>query len=253
MIGLGSRFAEYGLTGGFFVFGQLFVLAWFFPEIAADWFSSIAKLLSARLYELPAAARPAFSNLLAALALVSIFFAGLLLDLIGSVLAAWEVKIFKRTLDVNAGWFSKFIETTGDQSRVDYEHIRKSLRRRSFAISRLWKREYAIGALDSFRRLETLLMAYVLASLGASSLDWLADQMRLCRTSRAISASLFVLALEVYGSIFAVSSISGSPPVGVIGVITAFLFLSGFITYRAYSRFCMTLFSLTYAYHRSSA
>ncbi len=290
MIGLGSRFAEYGLTGGFFVFGQVCVFAWFFPEIAGDLFSSIVAVLPARLdHALPKAAHPAFSSLLVALALVSIFFIGLLLDLIGSVIAVWEAGIFKKELDVNTGWFAKFVETTGDQSRVDYERIqsmsvtvaelvRRYVRSYFALVVRFWRLDLwrtwfaelsrtrrqidALGsdrALGSYHRLETLLMAYVLVSSGASSLDWLADQLRLCRTSRAVSASLLVLGSQVSISIWV--SLASPPPSArsfdplillpqfVIGVL---FFLCIFITHRAYSRFCATLFSLAYAYHRSS-
>lgn len=264
MIGLGSRFADYGLTGGFFVFTQFSALWWIFPELAAARFTAVTGFVSARVDALPPAAHPAFSSLLVALAVVSIFFVGLLLDLMGSFLVIWEAQIFKKHLDKNEEWFPQFVQENGTYIQSDYERIKADIIgpresfRRSFAFFRFWKRDAwqraygeqrrvwrLIGALRSFRRLENLLIAHVLAASGASNLDWLGDQLRLCRTSRAISASIVILALEV--SWLTLAETSAQPWVGIITQYAA-MALSLFVTVRAYSRFCTTLFSLTYAY-----
>ena len=265
MIGLGARFADYGLTGGFFMFSQVAALAWFFPKSAMAQFTAVSEFVSTRLAALPEPAHPAFSSLMVALAVLSIFFLGLLLELIGSLFIVWEAKTFKAHLDRNEEWFQHFVQEHGAYSKSDYERfmggvvsMRESVRR-TFAILRFWNhderqvtyRELArslriFGTWGSFRRLESWLMAYILAASGASN-AWLSDQLRLCRTSRAIAVTLLVLALEV---LLLTDEITDTLPRVVMTIPVAALGLSLFITFRSYSRFCITLFSLTYA-HKS--
>lgn len=266
MIKLGSRFAEYGLTGGFFIFAQILLLAWVFPEGIWEQFDSIATPLDAGLKTLPQSVHTAFSGLLVSLTIIGIFFTGFLLDLMGSLLLFGEGRIFKNQITETAEWFPNFLKSFGKQSQVDYEQIQSVILTqreemiRGFKGLRLWsrdgrrayiegvKRNWRVwGALRSFRRLENHMMAFVLAAASAANSDWLADNLRLVRVSRAISASLIILGLESFQwAVFEPESRGEFPNLTLLYV---FMGLSIFITYRAYKRFCMTLFTLTYAYH----
>jgi hypothetical protein len=109
MLNLGSRFAEYGITGGFFIFAQVSVLVWAYPRIAVELTAFLSDNLSAPLAKIPVAAQSPFTSLLVAVSVVSVFFVWLLLDLIGSLFVYEELFIFRTHLERNQQWISKFI------------------------------------------------------------------------------------------------------------------------------------------------
>jgi len=88
---IGSRFTEYGLTGGFFWICQLLFLA----------YSGQAKTLLSYLSTLE---RPPDwiwqigSTAISALAIIVVFVAGLLLDLLAVYFKSMEMRVFYRTL-----------------------------------------------------------------------------------------------------------------------------------------------------------
>jgi hypothetical protein len=80
MLNLGSRFAEYGITGGFFIFAQASLLVWAYPRVTAELIAFLDDNLSAPLAKIPVVAQSPFTSLLVAVSVVSVFFIGLLLD-----------------------------------------------------------------------------------------------------------------------------------------------------------------------------
>ncbi|MDQ6702538.1 MAG: hypothetical protein M3Z96_05270 [Pseudomonadota bacterium] len=129
-----------------------------------------------------------------ALALVSVLFFGLLLDLIGPTfdVSAWS--IFQKNVKKNKEWLSKILDD-------DFPNYARDVY--SFCLDQdVFPRDIAIflskvrRGLKPFRPLEYLLTAYVLDSKSGSQADWLGEQMRLCHMSRAVSATLLLVAME---------------------------------------------------------
>ena len=95
MFGTGTRFAEYGITGGFFLFFHVVVLGVAFPEIALQNAQLAVEISPSIAAKIPLAAQTALQSLLIALALLSVFVIGLLLDLLGSIFVLAEVRVFR--------------------------------------------------------------------------------------------------------------------------------------------------------------
>ena len=84
MLGTGARYAEYGITGGLFLFAQALILGLAtYPNMLVWGFDSFDAVLSED--TVPKLAQPAIQSLLAALALLSVFIIGLVLEIIGSM------------------------------------------------------------------------------------------------------------------------------------------------------------------------
>ena len=77
MLGTGARYAEYGITGGFFLFTQALILGLAFQVVLLSAVYSFGVLLTASDIEIPEAARPVIQSLLVALALLGVFVIGL--------------------------------------------------------------------------------------------------------------------------------------------------------------------------------
>src|SRR5262245_53393486 len=113
MISLGARFADYGLTGGFFLFAQVILLTSLLPTRTAGLAETFAHQLTTLLAAMPEAVRPAITSLLAALAIISIFFIGLLLEALGSHFVIWEADIFWTHLHRNQPWIGSILAKYG--------------------------------------------------------------------------------------------------------------------------------------------
>jgi hypothetical protein len=188
-----------------------------------------------------------------------VFFVGLLLDLLGSYFVIWELGRFKNYLKANEEWLTTVVNKHKLFVRDDFDRILtefgEMFTRRSWAISLkvfiFWKidnlkqwfsemhRGYLrIRLLRPYNRLQSFMVSLVFASPSDVKTDFLLDQLRLWRTSRAISTSLLILAFEI--PLFLGESLVWIP------IYLLPFSLSGFITLRAYSRFCQTLLSLVY-------
>jgi hypothetical protein len=66
MLGTGARYAEYGITGGFFLFTQALILGLAYPDVLVSAAHSFGVLLTASVGEIPEEARPAIQSLLVA-------------------------------------------------------------------------------------------------------------------------------------------------------------------------------------------
>ena len=72
MLGTGARYAEYGITGGFFLLTQALILGLAYPDVLVSGAHSFGLLLSAIVGKIPEEAKPAIQSLLVALALLSV-------------------------------------------------------------------------------------------------------------------------------------------------------------------------------------
>jgi hypothetical protein len=278
MFGTGTRFAEYGITGGFFILLQLLVLGWAIPGGVALALQFSAALL-ANLNERDLAPLfPAIQSLSVALALLSVFIIGLLLDLTGGIFVLWEARLFRVHLIRNRKWIVRLIEADLPDRKRDYVRfltlldsisprglrsyfyspipfLRASERRRRSRYSvRLVRRMQ-----QAFRQLEASLIAKVVVA-GVKT-DLLGEQTSISRMSRAITFAIFLSGFEVYLVTFLPLTWRGDFAdvfsfglrFWVAALIPVFAVLFAVIIGRAaYSRFCLILFSQVYAISRLS-
>jgi hypothetical protein len=256
MLGTGARYAEYGITGGFFLFTQGLILGLAYPDLLVSGAQSFGVLLTDSVGKIPQEARPAIQSLLVALALLSVFIIGLVLEIIGSVFMLYEASAFRKRLAMNQ-WVVKFIQAELPDYEEDY--------RLFLDLADLWSQwksqwkpknwfglrrpvmgfKWQRGVQQRFRRLESAFIAKVLTS-GAKT-EMLAEQISISRMSRAIGTALYLISFEVTFGAAAYTS-------GEIGSYLLAQFLSllilvtaTFITLGSYSRFANTLLSLVYA------
>ncbi len=165
--------------------------------------------------------------------------------------SAWS--IFQKNVKKNKEWLSKILDDDfPNYAREVYSYCLDADVFPKDVKSFLSK---VRRGLKPFRPLEYLLTAYVLDSKSGSQADWLGEQMRLCHMSRAISATLSIVALEfvVLNLYYLSIKLSSSSKEEITMALSVFVFimaalvLSNFFAHQAYSRFCMTLFSLLYA------
>ena len=136
------RYADYGLTGGFFLICQLGLL-WalgYWPRVTP------AQLKALLPSETPLLA-PIITGFAGALAVIAVFVVGLILDLLASLWRGMEMKIFARHLDHNSEWMTAFIEAHKAYCGYDYETFQRAFHdppsrgKRAAAMFTLWKRE----------------------------------------------------------------------------------------------------------------
>ena len=268
---LGTRFAEYGVTGGLFLFAQVVLFAWLAPQWSEAAFAGFADAAHMRLDSLPAELKPTGVSVLAALSIVSLFATGLLLELLGSVGVMWEAYIFKRHLQRGKEWLGPFFEehrlfVADDFGRMvnefgdpmGKEELVNTLRLFQFWKRSVWevaskdlKRGFSrIGLLASFARLQSILLSHLLVKLDRPKLETLLDEYRLCRVSRSVGTGLFLLYIEAFLilglAIINVdeAAISRMPLAAIVMLLV--LLASLFIITRPYARFSLSLFSLVF-------
>ena len=263
MLGTGARYAEYGITGGFFLLTQALILGFVDPGVLTSGARSFGVLLTASVDKIPDEARPAVQSLLVALALLGVFIIGLVLEIIGSIFMLNEASIFRKRLAMNQ-WVAKFVGAELPDYAEDYRLVldvpdiwsmlkkawkpKDWLRLQFFLESYKWQRQLVW---QPFRRLESVLIAKVLTS-GAKT-EMLAEQMSIYRMSRAIGTALYIVSLEFFLLIY--WEFSPQPPnlrqlIGVLILYCATLITLGcatLITLGAYSRLANMLLSLVYA------
>jgi hypothetical protein len=260
---IGSRFTEYGLTGGFFWICQLFFLV--FSGQARTFLSHMSALqppeMDERIWQIGSTA---ISSLVAALAIIAVFIAGLVLDLAAVYFRRNEMVVFQQHLARNRDWLGQLIANHKSYCKADYEEFERRFNETSPAtnvqprlgISLFWNRErrqqYVAalkrrsGVARAYERLWSFFASYVLVESGSSQLSLMVDQYYLWRAGRAVSISLVILMAEI--SLFSIVSnwyrheTSWYPAlVNYAAVVLVLL-----ITRETYSRLCYTLFALVY-------
>jgi hypothetical protein len=264
---IGSRFTEYGLTGGFFWIcqilfftytGQAKTLLSYFSTVKPppDWIWQIG------------------STAISALAIIAVFVAGLLLDLLAVYFRPIEMRVFHQHLVRNRDWLGRLIADHKAYCETDYEEFERKFggspvakdSRVRFGISLLWNRErrqqYVAGRKEGrearkawkgarpYERLWTFFTSYVLVESGSSQLTLMVDQYYLWRTGRAVSMSLVIVFFEVQLLADLLKPVWVEQPwYYTIPRTLLLLALSTFsimITKQIYSRLCFTLFALVY-------
>jgi hypothetical protein len=223
--------------------------------------------------QIPHDISPIVSTAISALAIIAVFVAGLLLDLLAVYFRRWEISVFQQHLVRNRDWLGRLIVDHKAYCETDYEEFERKFggspvakdRRARFGISMLWNRErrqlYAAarkrrrGARKAWKgarpyeRLWSFFASYVLVQSGSSQLSLMMDQYYLWRTARAVSVSLVILWFELsYPDLF-MRLLSKEPiyPTFFVSLVNAGVaWLAIWITLQTYSRLCFTLFALVY-------
>jgi hypothetical protein len=258
------RFADYGLTGGFFLICHLGML-W-----ALGYWPSIRSGLEGLGVAPTTLLTPIITGFAGALAVIAVFVVGLILDLSASIFRGEEMKIFARHLDHNSEWMTAFIEAHKAYCRPDYETFRRVIRElptpglMQIFTSKFWKPEefkvwkpeklrrnfeaakvaWGLGIAPEYERLLSFFSSYVMGQSVPAQLTLMGDQYSLWRTARAIAIALWLLAIEAT----IISNIFGLVAAAVIIFLISWpiLGLSILIIRGPYSRLCFTLFSLLY-------
>ena len=255
------RFADYALTGGFFLicnFGMLWALGYGPKNIPKE----LKDLLQSADAPLPA---PIITGFAGALAVIAVFVVGLILDLLASLFRGMEMKIFAGHLEHNSEWMTAFIEAHKAYCQADYEPFRRVFQELPTPLARLkrdftdpfrfLRREHRLSFVAEvkvswglgivalqYQRLLSFFTSYIIGQSGSAQLTLMADQYSLWRTARAIAAALYLFMLEAIIVSIAVSKEALFIPFlvyPVVGLVS--LFIQG-----TYSRLCFTLFSLVY-------
>jgi hypothetical protein len=120
---ISSRFTEYGLTGGLFWICQLILLWW------SGQTQTLLSSLSTVQLQIPAGisqiGSTVITSLIGALAIVSVFAAGLLLDLVGAYFRPMEMRVFSRHLGRNRDWLGRLIADHKNYCEADYAEFER--------------------------------------------------------------------------------------------------------------------------------
>jgi hypothetical protein len=255
---IGSRFTEYGLTGGFFWICQLGVI-WWSGHIQAvlsnlspvqkqlDGFSSVG------------------STALSALAIIAVFVTGLLLDLLAVYFQPSEMKIFHRHLVRNREWLGRLIADHKAYCEADYEEFERLFGESSVTKDKLagfrelffWNREcrqqfvatlkrnWGWKMARHYQRLWSFFTSYVLVQSGSSELSLMVDQYHLWRTGRAVSTVLLIVYVEVW-FVLPIFLRARTLPFSGMLLMLALFGIAFMIMRETYSRLCFTLLALVY-------
>jgi hypothetical protein len=257
---IGSRFTEYGLTGGFFWICQLFFLTY-----SGQAKTLLSYLSTVQLQYIPDRIWQIGSPAISALAIIAVFVAGLLLDLLAVFFRRFEMIVFREHLGCNRDWLGRLIADHKSYCEADYEEFDRLYRETPVAKAgflsrfRFWNREQRqrnaadakLGSkkmIGSYERLWSFFTSYVLVESGSSQLSLMVDQYYLWRTGRAVSSSLMIVFFEIplllpwfeHGKL---SLLQSQLRLVLLFVLT---FTSVMVTKALYSRLCFTLFALVY-------
>jgi hypothetical protein len=242
--------AEYAITGGFFVATQLAILVLLYPDFCATEAKALSGIVAQQVGDLPLEVRPALVSLFIALSLLSVFFFGLLLDLIGSVFVVRELQWFLRNVQRNKDWLrelvaDEFQRYIGD----DFNNVlaREDVHKRFLDRLKFWRTSFwGFDKLGDFRllgasqRLQLTFVSYVLGSEHKARVELLDKRMKLYEISRSITTTLVLVSVQFLVSFSLQRSIL------FYAAVWALTGLSLFITYRSYSRVSDALFTLVY-------
>ncbi len=237
------RFAEYSLTGGFFWLNVFLLLTLLHLDAGhGTWTGALLDLWSGWLRRLDEALGRAggLEALITALTLLVVFATGLLLDLLAPIFfAPFEVAAFRRFFrDPRQTWMDELTRRQGDHLHHDLEDF---LREPVFS----WRDPRLAGRQrHRYERLRAFLLVHLYTHAAGTRLDELLDQLRLVRTSRALSLSLALLALflaTLVGLAEEGSFASRYAEAAAILIPLGLFFLSVAITRATFQRLCLLL------------
>jgi hypothetical protein len=211
---LSSRLGDYGITGAFFVVAQLIGFVLTDPGGSEQRARDVLNHLDAITSVAPSLSTP-LASLLTVLALILVFFVGLVIDLLGFYAPSVEVVSFRRRLALHHHWLSPLLATHADFLGADVKRLIDEYHpplstlaglKEVFTTVPFSKRYWHIAAknwrfalvIGSYQRLLSFMVALALRNAGPSNAEVLRDQLGLWRTSRAIATALMFLAIEVF-------------------------------------------------------
>ncbi len=277
---ISDRFTDYGITGSFFLIGLLVLVA-FWGQVG--WIATLGMFITRNV---PTILQPSAISLLVVLAIIGIFFFGVLLDLWGS-LGKQELFQFKQNMFRNKAWLREMTNAYSDYFPAETNQIisdsynevlikeEKDKRREGFKLSSLDIKEMFLPILQPglsrpYHRLRYFFFSFIFINSGALQLDILFDQTHLWRVSRALFTAVFIL---TYGNILlfliwvieaVVSRITAQNLTSLpfsAALVTLFvtelvlcitLYIARYMARAAYGQLCSTLFSLTYLSYRKN-
>ncbi len=214
---ISEKFAEYGLTGGFFWLVQILFLSYSSKQNPTDLLNSLSTAVNQ--ISIPQALSAATGSFLAAIAIISIFFTGLLLDLFGSFFILIEMRQFKKQINLNEQWFDDLVSNRGGYINSDYQYFKKSYyvpdksdyKRKTLDVlnpfsifkKESWKNSIEEGKknfknlmlMRSYTRILEFVQSFVLIHTNYNVLIY---EIHLWRTSRSVSTALFISAFEFF-------------------------------------------------------
>lgn len=255
---ISTRITEYSITGGLlwvnvFLFATLLNLQLSGQTISpdhamrlwGDWIRAMTPLTQS-LAGLSPSLQGSIGALLAALAIVVIFFSGILLDLLSPMFfISFEMLFFQKWLiSKNRPWLDRLIADNRDFIEEDYHCF---INTNAFN----WRRPLAwFERRRCYNKLWTFLLSHIMVFSNAAGLDELMDRVHLWRTSRAISTSMVVLGCLMNFTPLVHASFEHDATLNIaltaVGVPLVLFAVSALITLGTYSRMCVVLCALAY-------
>jgi len=270
---LSSRIGDYGITGAFFLVAQFVAFVTVDPDGSEQQVRGILSYLQQMVSAAPALATP-LASLLAAIALLLVFFVGLVIDLLGFVAPSIEVVYFRRELDKQRQWLSLMLTPDhsflGEDSRrliqeykpkraiSSVKDLRENLRE---AFARVPFKESCRMAVEDFKfvlfvgayqRIFRFLLISAFADSNTATSQLLQDQLRLWRTSRAVATALAFLAVEVIVLAFPFDITSGTFWAAVIMYLVCW-FLAISLATRSFQQLCETILAILHGRESSKS
>ncbi|MEK7322354.1 MAG: hypothetical protein AABZ84_04665 [Pseudomonadota bacterium] len=256
---ISTRITEYSITGGLlWVNGFLFITLLNLQvseqaislghalRLWSEWIRAMTPLTQA-LAPLSPSLQASIGTLLAALAIVIIFFSGILLDLLSPMFfISFEMLFFQKWLiSKNRTWLDRLVADNRDFIEEDY---RCFINTKAFN----WRRPLAwFERRRCYNKLWTFLFSHIMVFSNAAGLDELMDRVHLWRTSRAISTSMVVLGCLMNFTPLVHVSLDRDTALNIaltaVGVPLVLFAVSALITLGTYSRMCVVLCALAYS------
>lgn len=230
---ISPRFAEFGMTGAFFLLSQLGMIVLLDSERAfLGAIEAWASVLNVYQASLPTMLQVTTTSLFTVVGVISIFVTGLILDLAGSYFVFLEMVLFSRHLNRNQVWLNELAAQCQQNVQEDYRRLRDDFGTGFLVGPRMVRARVQMN--QPYKNIQAFLFSYI--HCFSSMSEMLVDSIHLWRTSRAISTTLLIISVEV--------AFSPGKSHQVLLVFAGLFSLSALITLRSYSRLCFSLFSL---------
>jgi len=260
-----SRITEYGLLGAFFLVAQLAMILLVFPAETIN-----QMLVPLKSFEFisdgSVITASTVNSFLTVLALISIFFVGLLIDLVGYYFPIVEVSSLRKTLSANEKWIVDFFHEHDEYIGIETKNYIEEYQQRSAlkalseafkdipftkkfwkVVKENWKRASLSNTyklFNSYKKIMNLLTYYCVVSDKVTNPQIILDQMHVWRIAKGISVSLILLSFEFlliaqFNLKLYIIIISS------IGYILAYTLAFGFAK-RAHNQLCESLVACSY-------
>ncbi len=236
---IGSRFSNYALTGAFFFVLHFLFLVVFNEHITLEKWREWVTVADSNLF--PAAYQGSVEALLTVFGIISIFFIGLILDLLGSYFFLMERLVFIQHLKKNDDWLSQLLRQGCGVLYRDYKYLQEG---KNIVVWNIKEMREMICNHGAINHLQAYFFSYIHINAGGSVSNLLDDNRNLWRVSRAIANTLILLSLEViiigvHVNVFG-EKVSAS-------IVLLFMFIvAAFITLQSYNRVCYSMFSMVF-------